>query len=164
MNFFSPKNKSYLIRKPYSEVIDYLNTLEEKRKFQSDIYGGLDPGTSDEYVFATRPGNFRMRTLLNCRVTTNIDKTEISTTITSSMYIFLIWALGIVYTIIALLIVKNFNDKMERAAIGLAIVVTGIFLDYISKKILSATFERCLNDLEHLHPLNLNYTDPKNKP
>ena len=52
MNFFSPKNKSYLIKKPYSEVIDYLNTLEEKRKFQSDIYGGLEPGTSDEYVFA----------------------------------------------------------------------------------------------------------------
>lgn len=143
--------KKYLIRKPIEDVVEYLLTLEERRKlFEADINGGIVAIEPPSFTFTIHIVTFttiRSRTLLHATLHPDENKTVLHATLKPNIAFILLALTGVI-----LCLASIFNNESSQSLLagfgpGVLIILIACILDIISKKVVLGTFERCLRDI-----------------
>ena len=143
--------KKYLIRKPIEDVVEYLSTLEDRRKlFEADINGGivaLDPPTFTFTIPIVTFTTIRSRTLLHATLHPDENRTVLHATLKPNIVFILLALTGVILSLTSL-----FNYELSQSLLagfgpGVLLILIACILDIISKKVVLGTFERCLRDI-----------------
>lgn len=144
-------HKQYVVRKPIEEVVDYLTTLEERRKhFEADINGGrvaTDPPMFAFTIPITGFTNIPTRTLIHATLRPIEDKTALKATLTPNTAFVLIALMGVIAILVAFFNSESSQALLKGIGSGIFIISIACVLDVISKKVVLGTFERCLRDI-----------------
>lgn len=151
MHLVPSKTKTYFVNRPVDQVAAYLTELEAKRKFKSDIAGGLVGLAPPQFEFRIPHLAVQYiitRTLLKVELVQKGNGTSIITKVTPNIAYLTFFAIGVGYLIYSLFAIGA-GHFFTRAGSGLFICLLSIALHVISKNVLLATFERCLRPLRN---------------
>lgn len=143
--------KKYLIRKPLEDVVEYLSTLEERRKlFEEDINGGIVAINPPTFTFTIPIVTFttiRTRTLLHVTLHPEENRTALHATLKPNIVFILLALTGVILSLASIYNNDSSQSFLSDFGPGALLILIACILDIVSKKVVLGTFERCLRDI-----------------